>query len=93
MDVKACDNCKKLNTENTKPFARISKHGYQDAARGVYDNGAIGSIGVYPDKDSDKGPFWKNTKVLCSDCTMSHVTELVKELFSVENLAKLSEHP
>lgn len=90
MDVKACDNCKKLNTSTDKPFARVC--GVVDINDGAMRNVTakeLRMIGVHisPNINWDKLGS-TNAKVLCNDCTMPYATELVVELFSEENTSK-----
>lgn len=88
MDVKACDNCKKLNTEADKSFALVGpsidynnpKEEKDKAMVAVYIGLTSGAAGRFAHK---------NAKMLCSECTMPYATELVKQLFSKENMAKL----
>lgn len=90
MDVKACDNCKKLNMEVDKPFALVGTAvDFNKANLGEVDNSAIVGVHVCPLGNISEKYRGKETKMLCSECTMPYATELVKQLFSKENMAKL----
>jgi hypothetical protein len=90
MDVKACDNCKKLNTETDKPFALVG--GQVDINDGAMRNVTakeLRMIGVFISPQVNWGRNGSTkAKTLCNDCTMPYATELVVELFSTENMSK-----